>query len=131
MRLLCALTTVCCSYLDSFCSHDMIISRQEYLRKINSEYKTEHLINSRVLFLSTAITTLKRPIHIKVGDTYRETDSVQQATESDWLTSACDFRCAEQSKTRLPSHVSVTITHAKLHPNVKAYDDVRKQMLQV
>lgn len=69
MRLLCAFTTVCCSYLDSFCSHDKIISRQEYLRKINSEYKTVHLINSRVLFLSTAITTLKRPIHIKVGDT--------------------------------------------------------------
>jgi hypothetical protein len=36
-----------------------------------------------------------------------ETERVQQVTEADWLTSACDFKCAEPSKTRPPSSVVV------------------------
>jgi hypothetical protein len=38
----------------------------------------------------------------------RERLSIQQATEADWLTTARDFKCAEPSKTRPPSHVPIT-----------------------
>jgi hypothetical protein len=40
------------------------------------------------------------PAHTKAGGAHSGTESVQQATEPDWLTRARDFKCAEPFKTR-------------------------------
>jgi hypothetical protein len=56
---------------------------------------------------------LKLPSHPKAGDRERERERererVHQATETDRLTRARDFRCAEPSRTRPPSYVPVTV----------------------
>lgn len=47
-------------------------------------------------------------------------DSVQQATEAERLTRTCDSKCAEQSKTRPPSYVPVTLVVCYVcRPNFK------------
>jgi hypothetical protein len=48
------------------------------------------------------------PSHTPVDDEQRERESVQQATETDWLTGAHDSRWVQPSKTRLPSSMLVT-----------------------
>jgi hypothetical protein len=74
--------------------------------------KFRHNVASCDVWGPCSIDCTMHHISAEVMDTYEggrraETERVQQATEADWLTSACDFKCAEPSKTRPPSSVVV------------------------